>query len=130
MLRQLFVHRILSAFAAFGMLAWAGTAWANERPNFEASGTTTVTSGGVPFEEPLIADIEGESPQLGSFSGTFVSNLVGNGQTGIGVATLQFEGDTLVLEIPDELGADFIGHGAWRVIGGPFRLAGALHREK
>jgi hypothetical protein len=107
-----------------GALDSTETVSADEAANFEAAGTSTVTSPGVPSSEPLIAELEGESPQFGRFTGTFVSDLVGQGQAGIGVATLQFESGALELDVPNELGPDAIGHGAWVVTGGDGVFAG------
>lgn len=119
---KLTAHRIMLFLTALGVLAWSGTASADEpHVPFTAWGETTVISAGEPFGDLLIAVIEGDSKPFGSFIGLFESSLVGTGDVapvGIGTATLDFNGGTLVLEVPNEVGPDGDGHGAWRVIDG------------
>lgn len=119
---KLTAHRVMLFLTALGVLTWSGTASADEpQTSFTAWGTSTVTSPGEPFGDPLIAEIEGNSVPFGSLTGVFESNLVGSDEAapvGVGIGTLEFNGGTLVTEIPNELGPDGDGHGAWRVIDG------------
>jgi hypothetical protein len=119
---KLTAYRIMLFLTALGVLTWSGTASADDpQTSFTAWGTSTVTSPGEPFGDPLIAIIDGNSDPFGPFTGVFESNLVGSDEVapvGVGIATLKFNDGTLVTEIPNELGPDGDGHGAWRVIDG------------